>query len=62
LVQSLGSLLGSDDLSSSGAWDNPYIWRAVDQFKAQGYSITSTELMGQGSQGNPYAWVIVMSK
>lgn len=36
-----------------GNWPNPYIWKAVDQFKTQGYTLLSTELGGQGSQGNP---------
>jgi hypothetical protein len=45
-----------------GNWPNPYIWKAVDQFKAQGYTILSTELGGQGSQGNPHDWFIVMQK
>jgi hypothetical protein len=45
-----------------GNWPNPYIWKAVDQFKAQGYTLLSTELGGQGSQGNPHDWLIVMQK
>ena len=43
-------------------WPNPYVWRAVDAFKAQGYTLVSTELEGQGSRGNPHSWNIVMSK
>lgn len=45
-----------------GNWPNPYIWKAVDQFKAQGYTMLSAELGGQGSQGNPHEWFIVMQK
>ena len=43
-------------------WPNPYIWRAVDQFKQQGYSLLSVELEGQGSRGNPHTIIVVMSK
>ncbi len=57
-------LLISTDFSGSfaGNWDNPFVWKAVDRFKALGYSLTSVELGGQGSQGNPHNWHIVMSK
>jgi hypothetical protein len=41
---------------------NPFIWRAVDGFRGQGYTLTSAELSGQGSQGNPHSWYIAMSK
>jgi hypothetical protein len=43
--------------------DNPSIWKAVDGFKAQGYSdISSILVAGQGSQGNPHKVYVVMSK
>jgi hypothetical protein len=45
-----------------GYADNPFIWRAVDGFRGQGYTLTSAQLSGQGSQGNPHSWYIVMSK
>jgi hypothetical protein len=48
--------------TSAGNQQNPFIWIAVDGFKALGYTLTSTELSGQGSQGNPHSWYIVMSK
>jgi hypothetical protein len=47
---------------ATGYVDNPFIWRAVDGLKGQGYSLTSTMHSGQGSQGNPHSWYIVMSK
>jgi hypothetical protein len=46
----------------TGYVDNPFIWRAVDGFRGQGYTLTSAELSGQGSQGNPHSWYIVLSK
>jgi hypothetical protein len=45
-----------------GYGGNPFIWQAVDGFKAQGYTLHSVLLSGQGSQGNPHEWFIVMSK
>jgi len=45
-----------------GYGGNPFIWQAVDGFKAQGYTLNSVLLSGQGSQGNPHEWYIVMSK
>lgn len=47
---------------SAGYEDNPFIWRAVDGFRGQGYNIESISLAGQGSQGNPHNILIVMSK
>lgn len=43
-------------------WPNPYIWRVVDAFKAEGYTLVSTELEGQGSRGNPHTIIVVMEK
>jgi hypothetical protein len=48
--------------TTDGNQQNPFIWLAVDGFKALGYSISSIQLSGQGSQGNPHDWLIVMSK
>lgn len=64
VVLDAGLLLISTDFSGplSGNWDNPFIWKAVDRFKALGYLVTSVELGGQGNQGNPHNWHIVMSK
>jgi hypothetical protein len=60
LLLEIGSI--SDITSGPKYWPNPYVWRAVDQFKGQGYALLSTELEGQGSQGNPHKLYIVMSK
>ncbi|HKI07194.1 MAG TPA: hypothetical protein VKA09_02255 [Nitrososphaeraceae archaeon] len=48
--------------TTEGNQQNPFIWLAVDGFKALGYSISSIQLSGQGSQGNTHDWLIVMSK
>jgi hypothetical protein len=45
-----------------GYGGNPFIWQAVDGFKAQGYTLHSVLLSGQGTQVNPHEWYIVMSK
>jgi hypothetical protein len=47
---------------SAGYEDNPFIWRALDGFRGQGYNIESISLAGQGSQGNPHKILIVMTK
>ena len=59
ILDTTGLLTGG---GSGGNWPNPYIWKAVDGFKALGYSLTFTELGGQGSRGNPHDYVLVMSK
>lgn len=41
--------------------ENRYIWIAVDEFKALGYTLDHVLLSGQGIQGNPHQWYIVMS-
>ena len=55
-------LFGEDFGSTVGNYPNIYLWQAVDQFKAQGYTLTSVMLGGQGSQGNPHQFFVVMSK
>ena len=42
--------------------DNVSIWKAVNNIKDSGYSITSVEVAGQGSQANPHKLYVVMSK
>jgi hypothetical protein len=42
--------------------DNLAIWKAVDGFKAQGFTTDNILLGGQGSQGNPHRLYVVMSK
>jgi hypothetical protein len=41
---------------------NPFLWKAVDGFKAQGYQIDSVVMGGVGSVGNPNKFFVVMSK
>jgi hypothetical protein len=41
--------------------ENRYIWIAVDEFSALGYTLDHVLLSGQGTQGNPHQWYIVMS-
>jgi hypothetical protein len=59
LTGQLAIVIGGGEI---GYQENPYIWQAVDGFKAQGYTLNSVQLGGQGSQGNPHSWYIVMSK
>jgi hypothetical protein len=39
LLLEIGSIL-----EGGKYWNNPYIWRVVDQFKQQGYSLLSVNL------------------
>jgi hypothetical protein len=48
--------------STLGHYPNPFLWQAVDGFKAQGYTITDILVGGEGSQGNPNEFFVVMSK
>lgn len=48
--------------SPIGNYPNPFLWRAVDGFKAQGYTIDSVTVGGVGSQGNPNEFFVIMSK
>jgi hypothetical protein len=42
--------------------DNTSFWKAVNDLKNAGYTISSVELAGQGNQGNPHKLYVVMSK
>jgi hypothetical protein len=59
-------VLGGDLLinTSPGLYsDNPFLWQAVDGFKAQGYTTIESVLpTGQGTEANPHKLYIVMSK
>ena len=48
--------------SPIGNYPNPFLWRVVDGFKAQGYTIDSVAVGGVGSQGNPNEFFVIMSK
>ena len=42
--------------------DNHMIWQAVNQIKAQGYSIQSVSITGSGIEANPYEYHVVIAK
>jgi hypothetical protein len=44
-------------------YPNPFLWNAVDGFKAQGYTITSIEINGgAGNQSSSNKFNVIMSK
>jgi hypothetical protein len=44
-------------------YPNPFLWNAVDGFKAQGYTITSIEINGgTGNQSSSNKFNVIMSK
>jgi hypothetical protein len=47
---------------SKGLHPNPFIWIAVDGFKAQGYTITAIEMVGAGNKSSANEFHVIMSK
>jgi hypothetical protein len=57
-----GSESFDPESSPVGNYPNPFLWKVVDAFKAQGYAIDSITIGGVGSRGNPNEFFVVMSK
>jgi hypothetical protein len=47
---------------SRGFHPNPFLWKAVDGFKAESYTITAIEMTGAGNSSNPIIFRVIMSK
>ena len=45
-----------------GNYPNPFLWEAVDGFKAQGYAITAIGMSGAGNRSSPNEFHVIMSK
>jgi hypothetical protein len=55
-------LIFGESPESRGLHPNPFLWIAVDGFKAQGYSITSIEMSLAGNQSSSNQFHVIMSK
>jgi hypothetical protein len=47
---------------SKGLYPNPFLWKAVDAFKAEGYTITAIEISGAGNRSTADQFHVIMSK
>jgi hypothetical protein len=47
---------------SKGLYPNPFLWSAVDGFKAQGYTMTHVEMIMGGNRSGDEEFNVVMSK
>jgi hypothetical protein len=47
---------------SRGFYPNPFLWNAVDGFKAQGYTITAIEMIAAGNKSIDNEFHVIMSK
>jgi hypothetical protein len=47
---------------SRAFYSNPFLWIAVDGFKAQGYTITSIGMIAAGNQSSSNEFHVIMSK
>jgi hypothetical protein len=47
---------------SARHYPNPFLWKAVDGFKAQGYTITAIEMGGAGNNSSSNIFRVIMSK
>ena len=56
------ALIFGGSAESIGNYPNPFLWKAVDGFKAQGYSITAIEIGGAGNKSNADRFHVIMSK
>jgi hypothetical protein len=53
---------GNPETESRGFYPNPFLWNAVDDFKAQGYTITDIEMNVGGNRSSDNEFHVVMSK
>ena len=55
-------LIFGGSAESIGNYPNSFLWKAVDAFKAQGYTISAIEMSGAGNKGSPNEFHVIMSK
>jgi hypothetical protein len=53
---------GNPETESRGSYPNLFLWNAVDDFKAQGYTITDIEMNVGGNRSSDNVFHVVMSK
>jgi hypothetical protein len=53
---------GSPESESRGLYPNPFLWNAVDAFKAQGYTITAIGMSAGGNKSTDNEFHVIMSK
>jgi hypothetical protein len=56
------ALIFGGSAESIGNYPNPFLWRAVDAFKAQGYTISAIGMSGAGNKSSPNEFHVIMSK
>ena len=61
VLNGLVSIFGGDPESRT-FHPNPFLWNAVDGFKAQGYTITSIEMNEVGNKTSDNEFHVIMSK
>jgi uncharacterized membrane protein YfcA len=61
VVNGLVSIFGGVP-GSRGFYPNPFIWKAVDGFKAQGYTITDIVVTMGGNKSSDSEFNVIMSK
>jgi hypothetical protein len=53
---------GSPETESRAFHPNPFLWKTVDAFKAQGYIITDIEVTVLGNESTNSEFIVIMSK
>ena len=53
---------GHPEGETQAFYSNPFLWKAVDAFKAQGYNITDVEITVLGSRSTNTEFNVIMSK
>jgi hypothetical protein len=61
VLNGLVSIYGGSP-ESRGLYPNPFLWKAVDGFKAQGYTITAIDIAGAGNKSSDDEFRVIMSK
>ena len=61
VLKGLVSIFGGTP-GSRGFYPNPFVWKAVDGFKAQGYTITDIEVTMGGNKSSDDEFNVIMSK
>jgi hypothetical protein len=62
VVMNGNALIFGGSAENKTFYPNPFLWRAVDGFKAQGYTITTIVMSGAGNDSRRDIFRVIMSK
>jgi hypothetical protein len=62
VVMNGNAIIFGGSAEKKALYPNPFLWKAVDGFKAQGYTITTILMSGAGNDSNRDVFRVILSK